>query len=128
MNDTLALLVKRHRKAMNLSQTELARRAGIAQGVISRIETGAYKEVPPVDVLEGLARELKLSQAEMLEALGYTVRDRPLPRDDADTLPGFSRLTMQQRAAIMQLIEAVAAHRDALDPPDEDDDEAEQVG
>lgn len=69
--ETLRELIRRRRTDRGLTQVELSRRAGIAQGVVSRIETGAYKEVPPVDVMEGLARELGLSQAVMLESLGY---------------------------------------------------------
>lgn len=73
MTDTLAEMVRRRRKEMRLTQTALAERSGVKQGIISRIETGAYKEIPPPEVLTALSRELHIPVIQMLKAIGFVV-------------------------------------------------------
>jgi len=70
--ETLGELLRNYRKrAGDISQVEMARRTGIPQGTISRIETGAYKEVPPPNVLIALADEMGVSEIQLLRSLGY---------------------------------------------------------
>lgn len=58
---------------------ELAARLGKAQSFVSRLETGKVMETPGPDVLAALARELDVSVAEMLYALGYDLGEAPVP-------------------------------------------------
>ena len=57
---TLGERVKKRREALHLSQEQLARQAGIAQGLLSRIERGVTPS-PGATVLKGLARALLCS-------------------------------------------------------------------
>lgn len=56
-------MIKQLRRKLGLSQSELARRAGIRQGVLSYIENGRTKH-PRVDTLAAIAA-----------ALGVTIED-----------------------------------------------------
>ena len=57
--------IKLARVAMELTQTELARKIGAKQKSISRYEVG--KSVPKIETLTKLARALKKSVAHFLE-------------------------------------------------------------
>lgn len=59
----LAHTLKRVRKKRGLDQTELARRVGVSQSTISRIEQG---QIPGADVLAALARALGMSADRLL--------------------------------------------------------------
>lgn len=52
----MVIKVKERREALGLSQTELARMAGVGQHTVSDIETGRH--IPRVDVAILLARAL----------------------------------------------------------------------
>ncbi len=54
---TIAVMVKRARTAADLTQTELARRAGTTQPVIARIESGRVFTTS-LDLLDRIARAL----------------------------------------------------------------------
>jgi transcriptional regulator with XRE-family HTH domain len=54
---TIGERVKHERERRRFSQVELAREAGISQGLLSRIEAGTV-EAPNADVIKGLARAL----------------------------------------------------------------------
>lgn len=84
---TYGELVKRARDARGITSTGLSIAIGRNPSYISRLEVGIAKETPPPDVMLGLERELGLSVAEQLEALGYPVREereRVRPRVDFD--------------------------------------------
>lgn len=51
-------ILKRHRRARFLPQTELARRSGITQATIARIETGRAN--PTIRTMSALARVLEV--------------------------------------------------------------------
>lgn len=52
--------VKHRREALKLSQGEVARRAGMAQGLLSRIEAGLTPN-PGLQIIKGLAIALRCS-------------------------------------------------------------------
>ena len=58
-------LIKQLRRKLGLSQTELARRAGIRQGVLSYIESGRTKH-PRVDTLAAIAAALGVRIEDLL--------------------------------------------------------------
>jgi transcriptional regulator with XRE-family HTH domain len=57
---TLGRRVQQRREALGLSQVELAREAGITQGLLSRIENG-HTPNPGAQALKGLALALRCS-------------------------------------------------------------------
>lgn len=77
---SLGVSLRSKRTALGLTQVELAARSGLPQQTISRIESGAYKETPPPDVIDALAEALDLAPATLLGAMGYNVL--PLVEDD----------------------------------------------
>jgi transcriptional regulator with XRE-family HTH domain len=90
-------LLRRHRQARNLTQTELARQIGIQQSDLSRMEKGEYRV--SLDVLFRLLRVFEMSLGEFfgdLAAQGLTMREatllesfRVLPREDQDEVVEF---------------------------------------
>lgn len=67
-----ARALARARRAMGLSQTELAERSGTAQAVISRIERGAVS--PSLDTLSKIAKGLGMRPIVFLEPIGRRLR------------------------------------------------------
>jgi transcriptional regulator with XRE-family HTH domain len=59
-------LIKKLRRKLGLTQTELARRAGIKQGVLSYIENGRTKH-PRVDTLAAIAAALGVRIEDLME-------------------------------------------------------------
>lgn len=57
---TLGARIMKRRESLRLSQEQLAREAGITQGLLSRIENG-HTPNPGANVLKGLARALRCS-------------------------------------------------------------------
>lgn len=67
---TLAKLLKQERRALELSAREVARRAGINDSVVVRIEQGAVPNPRP-DTLKAIAEVLGLDLADVFAAAGY---------------------------------------------------------
>ncbi len=62
----IGTVVKRLRERKGLSQLELAKRAGVAQGYISDLEAGRKKN-PGIETLRKLARALGVPVTELVE-------------------------------------------------------------
>lgn len=62
-------MLREMRKKRGLSQAELARRTGLAQGVISYIETGKTRW-PRIDTLQALAAALNCTIEELADTGG----------------------------------------------------------
>jgi DNA-binding XRE family transcriptional regulator len=54
----VAMLVRRMREAEHITQSELARRAGVTQSVIARIEGNEPRALPRLDLLNKIASSL----------------------------------------------------------------------
>ena len=59
-------MIKRLRRKLGITQTELARRAGIRQGVLSYIENGRTKH-PRIDTLAAIANALGVTIEDLIE-------------------------------------------------------------
>jgi transcriptional regulator with XRE-family HTH domain len=59
--------LKRLREARGVSQLELAKRAKVAQGYISELESGTKGRRPGIAVLQRLAKALKVPMTDLLE-------------------------------------------------------------
>jgi len=62
---TVALNLKRLRKAAGMTQEQLARRAKLSHGYVQRLEMGRHD--PPVSTLRALARALGVPVTRLLE-------------------------------------------------------------
>jgi transcriptional regulator with XRE-family HTH domain len=62
----LGAVVRRLRRQQDLTQEQLARRAGVTQGHLSQIESGARPN-PGALIVKRLARALDVPVAELLE-------------------------------------------------------------
>lgn len=62
-------MIRELRKKQGISQSELARRAGIRQGVLSYIESGRTKH-PRIDTLSAIARALGVSVDKLMKRAG----------------------------------------------------------
>jgi transcriptional regulator with XRE-family HTH domain len=71
----LGMLIKQLRERNELTQTELAKRAGVSQGYIAKLEPSnrpkqrktARQSNPSITVLQRLAKALKVKVTELLE-------------------------------------------------------------
>ena len=73
-------LIARKRKALGLSQAELAEQVHVTDKAISRWETG--RGMPAVDSLEPLAQALGLTVSELLSGRELTAEELPKAADD----------------------------------------------
>jgi transcriptional regulator with XRE-family HTH domain len=62
----LNMMVQELRARHDMSQRELAKRAGVSDGYIAHLETGLRKN-PSLAVLKRLAKALKVSLAELVK-------------------------------------------------------------
>ena len=60
-----AATLKRLRERRRLTQQQLAERVGVHRVTVAKLETGALR--PGVDVLEGLAKALKVKVTDLLK-------------------------------------------------------------
>ncbi len=58
-------VLRKARARRKLTQVELARRAGLHQTTVARLETGTHR--PSMDTLQRLAKALKMKVGELLE-------------------------------------------------------------
>lgn len=106
VSDTLGSLVKGQRERLGMTQVTLAAQSGVSQNVISRIETGAYKETPPPEVLAGLSDALGIPESEMLASMGYRIEDPSEPdAADRESERAWRRLTKEQRDVLLGVAE-----------------------
>lgn len=98
---TIGSQLRQMRHASGFTQVELAEQSGIAQGTISRIERGDYKEIPPPDVLNPLGKALGTTAAPLLDAAGFTLDSSMLPEID----PSDPRELLAARIRRIQLRE-----------------------
>lgn len=76
MSLSLAELVARRRAALGYTMRGLASRVGVSSAYIAHIEHGRI-DTPSPPVLAGLARELHLSEEDLLRAIGYLQASGP---------------------------------------------------
>src|SRR4051812_18035368 len=86
--------VREAREALGMQRTVLARRVGVAENTIYRIETG--KRTPSIELLEGIARELRTEPAELL-------------REPSPSAEALSRALGETDSAIMESVREVTA-------------------
>ncbi len=65
MPPSIATTIKRARRDQQLTQVQLAKRAGLTQGSLSKIERG--EQVPSIAVLQRLVRALGLDLGALLK-------------------------------------------------------------
>jgi len=126
--DDFGALVRTAREQRRMRSYDLAYALGLTPSWVSKLERGDLTHPPAPTVLAGLSRCLGLSQVEMLEEIGYSVREPGSPAT------GTRRLTPATRAAMQQIIENVNTLMEEMDPTDpdiledEDDESGEATG
>ncbi|WID98158.1 helix-turn-helix transcriptional regulator [Bosea vestrisii] len=81
IRDVFAVNLKRYRRAVGLSQEELAHRADIDRTYVSALERGRY--AASIDVVDRLAAVLGTEAAELLRHIGQPANG------DAHRVPGL---------------------------------------
>lgn len=92
MAESFGELIRNRREALGIKSFELAREIKRQPSIVSRIETGAYKEVPPPDVMAGLSRILQIPMPELFRSLGYEFDQEPMPTPDDPRERAIQRL------------------------------------
>ena len=67
--------LKNLREELDISQRELAEKAGVSPAEISRIETGSRKKVSP-DIIKAISPYLDVSYESLLSSAGYLDVDK----------------------------------------------------
>lgn len=80
---TLGAFVRTRRRALGLTQTDLAERLGWSQERVSVLESGKYG-MPSLHALALLATGLEISLADVIEAVGYPLEKTDMVRRAAD--------------------------------------------
>lgn len=70
IREVLATNMRRYRRSVGLSQEELALRAGVDRTYISALERCQYSA--SIDVIDRLARELRVEAADLIRRPGET--------------------------------------------------------
>jgi transcriptional regulator with XRE-family HTH domain len=99
--------VREAREDLGMQRTVLARRVGVAENTIYRIETA--KRMPSVELLEKIARELRTEPAEFLR--------EPAPLDSALSAPvsmGGPSVDLQEARLIKKDLEASERARETV--------------
>lgn len=73
--DELGALIKQARDAHGLTGLQLARDIGKVPSFVSRLETGAMKDLPSPEDLHALSRVLGIPVSDMVRAAGYDIGD-----------------------------------------------------
>ncbi|HET8655019.1 MAG TPA: helix-turn-helix domain-containing protein [Longimicrobiaceae bacterium] len=106
--------IKARRKALGLSQGELAERSGINPTHLSRLETGKYQ--PSVDVLKKLVEVLQVSadyllQEDAPEPQEEEIRNKPL----AEKIRLVDSLEAADQQALLQVIDSMLTKKRILE-------------
>lgn len=67
VDSDIARLLLKHRKARNLTVTELAQRSGVSQAMISKVERGTSS--PSATILSRLANAMNITLSKLLRSL-----------------------------------------------------------
>jgi transcriptional regulator with XRE-family HTH domain len=95
--------VREAREALGMQRTVLARRVGVAENTIYRIETA--KRTPSVELLERIARELRTEPAELIEEERIEA-DSPKDRQHWETvLASVHERQSEVEAKVEELVE-----------------------
>ncbi len=98
--------VRRLRRAMRLTQSELGEAAGVTQSYISDIEKGEH--VPEPDKIDALADQLKIPRYRLRALAGYTGMDDPMPDDrEAELVGAYRRADEEQREQVLRAVRAL---------------------
>jgi XRE family transcriptional regulator, regulator of sulfur utilization len=73
----VGVMLKRLRDARGMTQAQLAKRAGLTQGYIAKIESAEYAPDPALSVVLKLARALDVSIGELVAGKKSGKRRRP---------------------------------------------------
>lgn len=105
MASTLAGFVRDRRDVLDLTQTELARKAGVPRTTVNRVEKGITK-LPEADVRRKLARALHVTHIELLIAAGQITAEE-IPAQIVS--PSADRLIREEKgeADIVRMIRAL---------------------
>lgn len=106
--------IRQLRRAVGLSQSELAARVGVHASYIGHLETGRIK-LPSENILTRLARALGTDSEDLLAAAGYlTAPAKSAPLDLADPslkiyLAALGELPQEDQQVLSQIIQAFLA-------------------
>jgi len=105
IEERLGLKIARQRKAVGLTQSQLAEKVRVQPITISRIETGA--RASSLDLIAHIAEILELELHELFRPLS---QDKPKERAIERLLWFASRLTMAEVELVMDVGAAVLGH------------------
>ncbi len=103
----LGEIIRRQRELAELSMRQFAELAGISNPYLSQIERGL--RAPSEQVLEAIARTLKLSADTLYEQAGVTPPGEDADSAVLDAIAADQRLSARQRSALREVYGAFVA-------------------
>jgi transcriptional regulator with XRE-family HTH domain len=105
----LGEIIRQQRELAEMSMRQFAEVAGISNPYLSQIERGL--RAPSEQVLQGIARALKVSADALYEQAGMTPPGAETENGSAvlDAIAADTRLTARQRSALREVYEAFVA-------------------
>lgn len=104
---TLGDYISRLRVEKNISQRDLAKRAGFTQGTLQKIESGSTLH-PGLDVITGVAKALNISPVKLLMAYQGKDPDSEVSQADRDDYKAFLMKVFSEMPSDL-LLEALKA-------------------
>ena len=101
----LARLLRSHREKAGISASELARRAGVDKGTVTRIELGQIPS-PKADNLRAIAEAIGLSASDVFTAAGW------VPAHELPTMRPYLRT--KYRAMPAEAVAEIEAYADRV--------------
>jgi transcriptional regulator with XRE-family HTH domain len=111
---TLGSRVRELRREQRMTQTDLARRAGISASYVSKLEANRYRR-PSAEVLLRLASALNVPVDELYKAAGYPVPAEEFPAADPELalyLSRIGRLSPHDQRVIKNVIRGMLDQRE----------------
>jgi transcriptional regulator with XRE-family HTH domain len=104
---TLGEIIRRQREVSDLSMRQFAAMVGISNPYLSQIERGLRE--PSEQVLEAIARSLRISADSLYKQAGFVEGDEDEPLPVIEAIRNDASLTGRQRQALIEVYEAFAA-------------------
>ena len=110
----LGSFIRSQRELANLSLRRMAALSEVSNPYLSQIERGLHE--PSMRVLRSIADALNLSAETILEQAGLLVNDNDEPADAEQAIKADSRLTDQQKQALLAVYRSYCEANEATRP------------
>lgn len=95
--------IKQRRQSLNLTQTDIYQKCGVASGALSQIENGT--RTPSIIIFYKLAQTLECSMDWLLTGSSTNSENRILSENEETLLVGFNKLPSDEQQELLEILE-----------------------